>query len=79
VDLDHDGPVPLYVQIADILRDAIRRGDYVPDRPIPSEKDLSDEYGVNRLTARKAVRVLAEEGLVTVVPGRGSYVRRPEG
>jgi DNA-binding GntR family transcriptional regulator len=32
------------------------------------------EHGVARLTARKAVRVLADEGLVEVVPGRGVYV-----
>jgi GntR family transcriptional regulator len=74
VTVDHDGKVPLYLQIAAILREAIGRGDYPPGRPIPSETRLMQEHGVARLTARKAVRVLADEGLVEVVRGRGAYV-----
>lgn len=72
--VDHEGKTPVYLQIAAILRDAIERGDYAPGRAIPSETQLMQEHGVARLTARKAVRVLADEGLVEVVPGRGVYV-----
>ncbi|HEY4854703.1 MAG TPA: winged helix-turn-helix domain-containing protein [Streptosporangiaceae bacterium] len=72
--VDHEGKTPVYLQIAAILRTAIKRGDYAPGRPIPSETRLMQEHGVARLTARKAVRVLADEGLVEVVPGRGAYV-----
>ena len=72
--VDHEGKTPVYLQIAGILRDAIRRGDYPPGRAIPSETRLMQEHGVARLTARKAVRVLADEGLVEVVQGRGAYV-----
>jgi len=74
VTVDHEGKVPLYLQIAAILREAIERGDYSPGRPIPSETRLMQEHGVARLTARKAVRVLADEGLVEVVTGRGAFV-----
>ena len=72
--VDHEGKTPLYLQIAAILRDGIKRGVYAPGRPIPSETRLMQEHGVARLTARKAVRVLADEGLAEVVPGRGAYV-----
>lgn len=72
--VDHEGKVPLYLQIAAILREGIERGDYPPGRTIPSETRLMQEHGVARLTARKAVRVLANEGLVEVVQGRGAYV-----
>ncbi len=75
--VDHEGKTPVYLQIAAILRAAIERGDYPPGRAIPSETRLMQEHGVARLTARKAVRVLAGEGLVEVVPGRGAYVREP--
>jgi DNA-binding GntR family transcriptional regulator len=64
-------------QIAAILPDEIARGVYAPARPVPSETQLIQRFEVARLTARKAVRVLAGEGLVEVVPGRGAYV--PEG
>lgn len=72
--VDHEGKTPVYLQIAAILRAAIERGDYAPGRAIPSETRLMQEHGVARLTARKAVRVLADEGLVEVVQGRGAYV-----
>ena len=72
--VDHEGKTPVYLQIAAILRAAIERGDYPPGRAIPSETRLMQEHGVARLTARKAVRVLANEGLVEVVQGRGAYV-----
>ena len=72
--VDHEGKTPVYLQVAAILRDAINRGDYRPGRPIPSEARLMQEHGVARETARKAVRVLAAEGLVEVIQGRGVYV-----
>ena len=74
VTVDHEGKTPVYLQIAAILREAIVRGDYPPGRQIPSETRLMQEHGVARLTARKAVRVLSNEGLVEVVQGRGAYV-----
>jgi GntR family transcriptional regulator len=74
VTVDHEGKTPVYLQIAAILRDEIERGVYPPGRPVPSETRLMQRYDVARLTARKAVRVLAKEGLVEVVPGRGAYV-----
>jgi GntR family transcriptional regulator len=74
VTVDHEGKTPVYLQIAAILRGEIERGVYPPGRPVPSETQLMQRYEVARLTARKAVRVLAGEGLVEVVPGRGAYV-----
>lgn len=44
-----------------------------PRRPIPLESTLVQQYGIARETARKAVRMLAVEGLVFTVQGRGTY------
>jgi len=74
--VDHDAPRPVYLQVADILRAAIERGDLAPDRAIPSESRLMQDHGIARETARKAVRLLADEGLVYVVQGRGVYVTK---
>jgi GntR family transcriptional regulator len=74
VTVDHEGKTPVYQQIAAILRDEIARGVYPPGRPVPSETQLMQRFEVARLTARHAVRVLAGEGLVEVVPGRGTFV-----
>jgi DNA-binding GntR family transcriptional regulator len=59
---------------AAILRDGIERGAWAPGRKLPSENELLREHHVARGTIRKAMRVLADEGLAEVVPGRGVYV-----
>jgi GntR family transcriptional regulator len=69
-------PVPRYKQIAGILRGGSRPVRWEPDRPIPSEAQIQQEFGVARETARKAVALLREEGFVVTVPGLGTYVRK---
>jgi DNA-binding GntR family transcriptional regulator len=61
-------------QIAAWLRARIRAGDFPADVPLPSEADLVAMFGVARDTARRAVQVLRDEGLVVTVPQRGTYV-----
>lgn len=75
VTVDHGAATPVYQQLADILRARIRAGELPPGRALPSETTLMQEHGIARETARKAVRVLRDEGLVIVVRGRGAFVR----
>lgn len=72
--LDPMSARPLYVQLADVVARKIKAGELVPDRPIPSEHHLADEYGVARLTARRAAQELRERGLIVTVRGKGSFV-----
>jgi GntR family transcriptional regulator len=65
---------PPYRQIAAWLRARILAGEFSPDVPLPSEKALVGMFGVARETARKAVQLLRDEGLVVIVPHRGAYV-----
>jgi GntR family transcriptional regulator len=74
VTIDHEARTPVYMQLAAILREGIERGDYPSGRRLPSENHLQQKYGLARGTVRKAARVLADEGLVEVVAGRGVYV-----
>ena len=76
MEYDPLAPVPRYRQIAGILRGRIESGDLEPDRPIPSETAIQQEFGVARETARKAVKLLRDEGWVVTVPGLGTYVRK---
>lgn len=68
-------PSARYQQVADRIREAIASGQYVPGQALPSESVLAEQYGLNRTTINKAVRLLAVEGLVTVEHGRGAFVR----
>ncbi|MFE9189234.1 GntR family transcriptional regulator [Micromonospora sp. NPDC007208] len=72
--IDPLSPTPIYVQLADVIAKRIETGELPPNRPIPSESTLQQEYGVARGTVRAAVRLLRERGLVMTVPQRGTYV-----
>jgi GntR family transcriptional regulator len=74
--IDPLGPLPPYRQIAAILRRRIESGQYPPDTRIPTESELMETFEVARTTARRAIAVLREEGLIYTVPQRGSYVTR---
>jgi DNA-binding GntR family transcriptional regulator len=76
-DLDHDSAVPVYRQVAAILRDRIADGTYPPGRRLPSVTGLVQEFGIAQLTARKALRVLVDQGLAEMSPGMGTYVKTP--
>jgi GntR family transcriptional regulator len=76
--IDHESATPIYLQLANIIAAKIDAGELQPDRPIPAETRLAEEYGVARLTARRAVRELRERGLVVTVPGRGTFVKPTE-
>lgn len=72
--IDPDGPVPRYLQLADILEAQIRSGALPAGRAVPSEATLQQTYGLARQTCRKAIAVLRERGLVVTVRGLGSFV-----
>jgi DNA-binding GntR family transcriptional regulator len=77
VTIDHEGELALYLQIAAILRTRIASGELQVGRPIPSEVTMAQQYGVSRLTVRKAVHLLRAEGLVRHAVGRGTFVQPP--
>lgn len=66
--------VPLYYQLATLLRNKIASREYEAGQRIPSESTLSDDYGVSRMTVRQALGSLEEEGLIRREAGRGTFV-----
>ncbi|REG50970.1 GntR family transcriptional regulator [Paraburkholderia sp. BL6669N2] len=65
----------LHRQLFMTLRDRILRGAYAPGQIIGTEGDLSQQYGVSRITVRRAVMDLKAEGLLESKQGQGVYVR----
>jgi GntR family transcriptional regulator len=72
--IDPDGMIPVYQQLAEILRSAIASGELAPGRAIPSKRQLTQEYGVSGGTVDKAVQLLKGEGLIVTVLGKGLFV-----
>jgi len=72
--LDATGSQPLYQQLQRALRDAIDSGFLAADDALPSERQLAADLGVSRITVRKAIDGLAEEGLLVSRQGSGNFV-----
>jgi GntR family transcriptional regulator len=68
----------LYIQIQEYLAEQIFSGSLKPETRIPSERELSSELGVSRMTVRRAITELVNEGLVERVHGAGTFVARPK-
>ena len=72
------GPLPLYYQVATLVRNEILSGVWPAESQLPTEEVLVSRYGVSRPTIRKAKSLLAEEGFIRDVKGSGCYVNRQE-
>ena len=72
--LDEEHTLPLYQQLQRRLRDAIENRILGPDDALPPERDLAEELSVSRITVRKAIDGLVEEGLLVRRQGSGTFV-----
>ncbi|GCE26899.1 GntR family transcriptional regulator [Dictyobacter alpinus] len=70
------GPLPRYYQLKEIMREKIRSGEWKPGDLIPSERELGEQYGISRMTARQAITELVNEGLFYREQGKGTFVSR---
>jgi DNA-binding FadR family transcriptional regulator len=61
-------------QIVAVLRREILTGGFQPGDHLPSERELAERFGISRITLRKALAVLAQEGWIEIVQGRGNTV-----
>jgi GntR family transcriptional regulator len=64
-------------QVAADIEADIDSGKVAPDTRLPAELELAEQYGVSRVTVRRAIAVLRDRGKVVTVHGRGTYTARP--
>lgn len=67
---------PLYIQIAEELRKEILDNKYGVSGCMDTQSQIAERFGVSLITVRKAIELLAEEGLVDIRRGKGTYVRK---
>ena len=72
--LDDSQPTPLYLQLARNLEAAIHAGHWKAEQALPSERNLSELLNISRVTARKALEVLFEQGLIRRSQGSGTFI-----
>lgn len=66
--------VPLYIQVASVMRQRIENGHWLEGDKISTLEQLEAEFGVARVTIRQAIELLREEGLLDAQQGRGTFV-----
>ena len=71
--------MPPYLRVAAELREKIANGELLPGEQVPSLDRLAEAYGISRTTARRAVQVLMDEGLVQSRPRWGVFVAERAG
>jgi len=69
---------PLYLQVEATLKEMIEGVVYSPGDQIPSERELSEQLGVSRMTVRRAIENLIRRGLLERRSTNGTYVRQPQ-
>ena len=69
---------PVYLKIVEDIKKKVNSAELMPGDTVPPETALCKEYGVSRMTVRKGLAILANEGYIYSVPGKGSYVQKPE-
>lgn len=66
-----DSSKPLYLQVEADIKNRILSKQYMPGDKLPTENELSDQYNVSKITIRKAIQNLSDEGYVNKVQGKG--------
>ena len=72
--LDCQNRVPIYLQIADQVKQSVRAGDLAPGEQLPTVREVATDLRVNFNTVARAYRLLHEEGVISTQQGRGTYV-----
>lgn len=75
--LSSDDPLPLYLQLARHLRRLMTEGRLDAAGALPSERNLAESFGISRVTVRKALHELTNEGLLSQRQGAGTFINPP--
>nr|WP_272508908.1 GntR family transcriptional regulator [Clostridium ganghwense] len=73
-----ENPIPLYYQLKEILQEMIENEELKPGDLIPTERQLCEIQNVSRMTARKAIMALVNEGVLYREQGKGTFVSQPK-
>lgn len=73
--IDTPSKTPLYLDLYRKLREKIESGEYEVGSRLPSEKEISEENGVSRITSKHALEQLVNEGFIKRFPGKGTFVQ----
>ncbi len=75
--LNGDDPTPLYLRLQTMIQAAVTEGRLKPQQALPAEREIATTLGVSRVTVRKAISGLVDDGILTQKRGSGTFVSKP--
>ncbi|WP_444685327.1 GntR family transcriptional regulator [Alkalicoccus luteus] len=72
--VNKESSIPIYYQLAEQLRRRIDQGELKPGDMMPSERELSEQFAISRMTVRQAIASLVDDGIVYRKQGTGTFV-----
>lgn len=76
--INHDSPIPYYIQLREALEARIADGEWKPGDRLPSEQELCDFYDVSRTVVRQTLLEMENKGVIVKRKGKGSFVAKPK-
>lgn len=76
--IDKNSVIPIYYQLAKIIKKQIYEGILKPGETLPAEHELVEMYGISRMTVRRALSELINAGMVYAEKGKGTFVAQPK-
>lgn len=70
--------LPLYVQLRELILQRIENGEYLPGEKLPSEREMATLYKINRMTVKKAINTIVEDGILYKNQNKGTFVSKKE-
>lgn len=74
--IDKNSSVPIYAQLEEYIKKKIKEGVYLPGGSLPTERELTELFGVSRMTVRQAVTNLVHQGVLYKTHGKGAFVSK---
>src|SRR5688500_5956165 len=76
--IDKESATPFYLQLKRLIENQVASGALLPHSRIPSERELSEQFGISRMTARRALLEFTREGRIYTSVGKGTFVAEPK-
>lgn len=74
--LNKNSEIPIYAQLEEFIKEKIKEKKYLPGEALPTERELTELFGVSRMTIRQAVSNLVNQGVLYRIPGKGAFVSK---